>query len=80
MENQTGNFKKHARTGSIISAAGLIVVLLSVALFIYFDHVKENKITTTENKLVQKDSLTTILNDSLKVVKKIIEEEEKAKK
>ena len=75
MENQLQNFKKYSRTGSIISAAGLIVILLSVVIFIYFDREKESKITTTENQLIQKDSLTTMLNDSLNIVKQIINED-----
>ena len=75
MENQLQNFKKYSRTGSIISAAGLIVILLSVVIFIYFDREKENKITTTENQLIQKDSLTTMLNDSLNIIKQIINED-----
>ena len=75
MENQAPDFKKHSRTGSIISAAGLIVVLLSVGLFIYFDRKKEEKNVTTENQLVRKDSVASLMNDSLNTVRKIIQDD-----
>jgi len=75
MENYSQKFKKHSRTGSILSGLGILVIFLSVVLFIYFDRVKQNKITLSNSELIKKEALTIKLNDSLKVVKKIIHED-----
>jgi len=73
MENKNQNFKKHSKTGTIISAIGIIMVLISVIVFIIVGQNKENEITNTKNELISKDSLTTKLNDTLQIVKQLIQ-------
>lgn len=72
MENQSQSFRKHSRAGTIISAIGLVVILLSVVFFIYTDRVKENRIVKSERELSSKDTITALLKDSLNIVKQII--------
>ncbi len=58
MDNQSNEFKKHSKTGSVISAIGLVAILVSVILFIYFDRKKQEK-------LISKETALENINDTL---------------
>lgn len=76
MENQTPDFKKHSKAGFIISIGGILIMLLSVFLFIYLNREKEEQIVSTQVMLDKKDSITVKLNDSLKIVTTLIQNDQ----
>lgn len=72
---QPNDFKKYSKTGSALSSIGLVVILLSVILFIYLDREKENSIVEVKKELSHKDSITTVLIDTLKMMQEVMKKD-----
>lgn len=67
---QIDKFKKHSRWGTIFTAVGAGVMVLSVLLFFYLNDKKDNDLADTQKVLVKKDSITHVLKRELILEKK----------
>ena len=76
MNKEPKDFKKYSKSGSILSSVGLLVVLLSVILFIYLDKEKESSIVEVKKEILHKDSITTVLIDTLKTMQEVMKKDQ----
>ena len=72
MENKSQSFRRHSRAGTVISAIGLVAILLSVLFIIYKDRERENILVKTDSTLFSKNTINALLKDSLNIIKQKI--------
>jgi hypothetical protein len=67
---QIDKFKKHSRWGTIFTAVGAGVMVVSVLVFIYLNDQKDSNLAVVKGNLDQKDSITHALKKELILEKK----------
>lgn len=69
MENESSNFSKYSKTGSLLASIGVLIMISSFIVFIFRDKNKTEKIDKIKSELVVKDSLASKLQNTIKHLK-----------